>query len=254
MVAYLNMDGAPLGPTLAIMGHPLLNNAIEIASKKITNVGTGKSIYDSWDKYIMPIGAGSDFTAFQGAIGIPSLDFTFDGDYEAANPPPIYHYHSNYDSIAWAEKHADPGYKLHAMALKFWGALLLEVTETPTIVFKVSDYATSLREIVDDLSTQFDSRGDSSATARSFKALLEGLKNTIGKFADHATKMDNISKVVLEHYATNAVASSKFQSAASALNTALLKLDRSFIYDAGLDNRSFYKHVINARKYTSLFH
>ncbi|RPA77894.1 putative vacuolar protein sorting-associated protein [Ascobolus immersus RN42] len=244
MVAYINMDGAPLGPNMYVMAHPLLTSAITAASKRVKNYETGLPIYDTWDQEIGPIGSGSDFTAFQGTIGIPSMDFTLEPDYRKDNP--IYHYHSNYDSIAWAEKYADPGYFFHAQALKMWGALLLEVSESPVISFKASDYAASLIDIVNSLSSTLGKASDNSASARSFQTSMEALKTTVKTFSENAKRLDKASETIMKQFTKNDVVADKYQTAATTLNSALLGLDRRFIYQPGLDNRTFYKHVINA--------
>src|SRR5690606_11862511 len=92
---------------------------------------------------------------------------------------------------------------------------------------------------------------DNSAAAKTFQASLNTLKNTAKEFSEITKKLDKLTETVLKEFAKNDIVAAKYQTAATNINAALLGLDRRFVYEPGLDNRSFYKHVINARKCTA---
>ncbi len=64
---------------------------------------------------IIPLGSGSDFTAFLQRLGVPSSDQSFiETPYDAR-----FHYHSLYDSQQWAEMYGDPGFHRHVRHFSF---------------------------------------------------------------------------------------------------------------------------------------
>ena len=58
---------------------------------------------------VVPLGSGSDYTVFLQRLGVPSMDQGF--AHTPTDAP--YHYHSVYDSQAWQERYADPGFTRH---------------------------------------------------------------------------------------------------------------------------------------------
>lgn len=76
---------------------PSLEDFFIRAAKDVPNlpvaVPTGTSI----------LGSGSDYTVFLDNLGVPSIDFAFNGPYGV--------YHSVYDSFTWMSTEGDPGFK-----------------------------------------------------------------------------------------------------------------------------------------------
>ena len=58
---------------------------------------------------VYPLGSGSDYTVFLQRLGVASSDQGFGGTPTDA----AYHYHSIYDTQAWQERYADPGFHRH---------------------------------------------------------------------------------------------------------------------------------------------
>jgi len=58
---------------------------------------------------VHPLGSGSDYTVFLQRLGVASSDQGFGGTPTDA----AYHYHSIYDTQAWQERYADPGFHRH---------------------------------------------------------------------------------------------------------------------------------------------
>lgn len=92
-LAYINVDVAARSRILKTSANPLLYDVLHSATGKVpdpTSVahGENKSVHDVWDKKIATIGSGSDYTAFQDFLGIPSLDMGFGGQEKNG---PVYH-------------------------------------------------------------------------------------------------------------------------------------------------------------------
>jgi N-acetylated-alpha-linked acidic dipeptidase len=146
-LAYLNVDVGARSPVFSVSANPLLRDLIYNATKKVMDPKSAEqgrfddSVYDVWDKEVKSLGSGSDYTAFQDHLGIPSVDMGF-GGYEKDGP--AYHYHSNYDSFHWMENFGDKGFKYHVAIAKIWGLMALQLAETPIVSFNATAYADSL--------------------------------------------------------------------------------------------------------------
>jgi N-acetylated-alpha-linked acidic dipeptidase len=58
---------------------------------------------------VSPLGSGSDYTVMLQRLGVASTDM----GYASTLSDAVYHYHSIYDSEAFQEKYADPGFHKH---------------------------------------------------------------------------------------------------------------------------------------------
>lgn len=64
----------------ALSVNPLLQDVVVGATKKVIDPNSAaagnfsKSVYDVWDKRVHTLGSGSDFTAFQDFLAIPSVE------------------------------------------------------------------------------------------------------------------------------------------------------------------------------------
>lgn len=259
-VAYVNVDIGTAGPNLEVSAAPLLNQLI----RKVVNVVPspnqtiqGQSIGDVWDGRIRTMGSGSDFTAFQDFAGVPSIDMSFQGGPSDA----IYHYHSNYDSIHWMEEYGDPGYRYHEAMAKLAGALVSELSNSVVIPFAAVDYADALNgylgRVLDKL--RLGRKPSQRALAAhpitgSADALEEGLRALYKSLAELRTKAGELDERA-------AWANHKLESGTpwwdvlgkirlwiviANVNAQYKHLERHFLFEGGLDNRSWYKHVVFA--------
>ncbi|KAF8455884.1 hypothetical protein BGX38DRAFT_114081 [Terfezia claveryi] len=107
-VAYINLDVGATGSHFEAAANPLLFDLLhELASRvPVGQPSEGKTIGNSgWNGKIRTLGSGSDYTAFQDFLGIPSSDMSFKNDLQDA----VWMYHSNYDSFSWMEMFGDKG-------------------------------------------------------------------------------------------------------------------------------------------------
>ncbi|KAJ5477362.1 glutamate carboxypeptidase [Penicillium diatomitis] len=243
-VAYLNVDVAASGTNFGPAAAPLLNQVLYDVASLVPHPNQtvpGQTVRDVWDGQIHTMGSGSDFTAFQDFAGIPCLNF----GYDRGKNDPVYHYHSNYDSFAWMEKYGDPNWSYHLTTTKLWALAAAQLVETPVISFSAGDYA-------------------------------DGLDAYLGKIKPAAEKLPKNVQFDFEHLDREI---SNFQAAASAFDAYAAKLaaeleeelpwyqwwkkvrlyflirgandkykniERAFLYEPGLDGRSWFKHVVFA--------
>lgn len=239
-VAYVNVDVGAVGPEFEVSAAPLLNQAIyDIAAQVPSPNQTlpGQTVRDLWDGCIATMGSGSDFTAFQDFAGIPSINVAFGGKKNG----PVYHYHSNYDSFAWMDKYGDPGFKYHEAIAKIIALLVGKMSEEPVVGFNATDYAAgletylgALRKTAEDLA--FSSTSD----------IFAPLAKAIQAFRSSAERLDShAEKLQSSNYVSMKDRREVFRRVRK-VNQAYKELERGFLYQPGLDSRTWFKHVVFA--------
>ena len=245
-IAYLNVDVGARGPRFSTAASPVLNKALyEITSlvPSPNQTTPGQNIRDTWDGHIRTMGSGSDFTAFQDFAGVPSIDFGFAPDTES----PVYHYHSNFDSFYWMKNFGDPGFEYHVTMAKILGLFAVQLVESPLIYFNATDYANELGgyfEKVEDLARQCSNNAvrnisfqDLAASIYSFQQACHGLDARADALAiqtkGYLPWWKQLQKV-------------KLWLQVRSVNTIYKFLERKFLYQEGLDDRSFFKHIVFA--------
>ncbi|KAL2134960.1 hypothetical protein VTI74DRAFT_10281 [Chaetomium olivicolor] len=279
-VAYINTDVSVRGTYLRASAAPLLDNIIRAATSAVPSPNQtvhGQTVYDVWDKQIKTMGSGSDFTAFQDFAGIPSLDIGFD----TAPNGPVYHYHSNYDSFYWMQKFGDPGFIYHRTMAQVLGLLTAQLADLPVISFRAADYARALDRYVkkvedkldeamsptheislfslSDDDTYFTLRGStrnsslftSTSSAGTFKTSLGRLRKSLEKLTRHAVALDKRADELKDQLSRHIPwwkwpAKLKLGHEMRRVNTKYKYMERSFLYEQGLDGRPWFKHVVFA--------
>jgi N-acetylated-alpha-linked acidic dipeptidase len=268
-VAYVNMDVACSGPVFKVSASPPLNNIIyEVTGMVLSPNQTvpGQTVRDVWDGQITTMGSGSDFTAFQDHAGIPSIDMGFAGD----NQSPVYHYHSNYDSFHWMATYGDPGFHYHATAAKILALFTAKLAETPVIPLNITDYSSALKDYIAQVASKlqksdtFDLEkeaaaarfrpsastkisGDLSSLTRIFKRLdraVDNLHRQAIKFDAHATELAEQAGEDIPWWKW--LSRLKLYWEIRKTNTKIKYFERQFLYEEGLDGRSWFKHVVFA--------
>lgn len=248
-VAYLNVDVGSRGTDFTAAAAPLLDKALIETTKSVQSPNQtvkGSTVNDLWDGRIRTMGSGSDFTAFQDFAGIPCVDMGFG----AGSKDPVYHYHSNYDSAAWMNKYGDPDFSYHVTITKVWALLAAKLVEDPIIAFNATDYAIGLSRYlnsVKDLAQ--NSTLDGSTTDKVFKRLthaIDRLTSVSAHFDSHAAHLAALATSPPVKKPRTPSATAKLYAQVRAVNTKYKYLERAFLYDKGLDGRSWFKHVVFA--------
>lgn len=243
-VAYLNVDVAASGTHFGPRAAPLLNQAINEAAGLVPHPNQtvpGQTVRDVWDGHISTMGSGSDFTAFQDFAGVASLDFGFGhgkGD-------PVYHYHSNYDSFAWMEKFGDPSWSYHLATTKLWALVAARLVETPVIPFGAGDYAVGLDAYLQKVKPAADKLGKHGHFD------FDPLDRAISNFQAAATAFDAYAASLTEKLGEDVPwyhwwKKVRLYFLIRGANDKYKGIERSFLYQPGLDGRNWFKHVVFA--------
>ncbi|PHH88565.1 hypothetical protein CDD83_7359 [Cordyceps sp. RAO-2017] len=258
-VAYVNVDIGTSGPDLQVSAAPLLHRVFRNVSHMVPSPNQtvpGQTVGDVWRGPISTMGSGSDFTAFQDFAGVPSIDLSFQGSPRDA----VYHYHSNYDSFHWMDRYGDPGFRYHKAMAQLVGLLVGELSDSIVIPFGAADYADALLGYLDRVDDRLRSRtataarppprdvtGSASALEESLAALrrsLAELRTRAGELDDRAAWANRRLEAGVPWW--NVAGKIWLWITIANVNTQYKHLERSFLFEAGLDGRSWFKHVVFA--------
>ncbi len=173
------------------------------------------------------LGSGSDYTVFLNFLGVPVVDLTFDGPYGV--------YHSQYDDRYWMEHFGDPGYRYMTAMVEVWGRLALRLANAEVLAYDFGRYAATVREFV--------------ASLRDIPRLEEKLDLTaIDAAVDGWQKEAETLQLTIDGALTggNARPAGSF----SALNTALIGVERTLLLADGIPGRPWFKHALYAPRST----
>ncbi|KAL7620627.1 hypothetical protein AAE478_009622 [Parahypoxylon ruwenzoriense] len=270
-VAYINVDVGVRSPTFAASAAPLLHKLIYEVTSLVPSPNQtvkGQTVRDLWDGHINTMGSGSDFTAFQDFAGVPSLDMGFGGQ---TDDSPIYQYHSNYDSYHWMSEFGDPGFAYHKTMAQILGLTVAKIAETPLIFLNATDYADALKAYIKKVETKLESsqignsggeddvfelRAHSVGTEvigdpKVFEESLSRLYQSVDELKSAAVKLDDRAEKLAEKLNGHIswwkwLSKLKLLHEVRRTNSQYKRIERAFLYQPGLDERPWFKHVVFA--------
>ncbi len=256
-VAYLNCDVAVTGPNLGLNGVPSLRDLALQVAREVADPRRGGSVGAAWEARqqtewaqrtpvdlnakdvafeprLVPLGSGSDYTAFLDNLGIPSFDFGFGGPYGV--------YHAVYDNFRWMEKYGDPEFLYHAAAARLWGLMAMRIASADVVPLRFTSYASALQEDLDAMRRDAIRRsrmpvdaaaGQKPAITPDFSEIVSALRElgVAGEAADRAA---------------DALLQSFDAAAIKRLNDALIQVERAFLSPEGLPKRPWFRHMLIA--------
>ncbi|RAH73453.1 M28 family metallopeptidase [Aspergillus aculeatinus CBS 121060] len=243
-IAYLNVDVAAAGTLLEPRASPLMNQLIYEVTGLVQSPNQtvpGQTVRDVWDGHIATMGSGSDFTAFQDFAGVASYDLGFGrGPTDA-----VYHYHSNYDSFDWMDRFGDPSWKYHEACTKIWALAAAKLIETPIIAFNATDYALGLEQYLSQIKPVAKQlpKGTSFDFAPLDQAIAQ-FQAAAARFEAHAADLASQLGEDVPWYHWWKKVRLLFQI--RVVNDKYKSIEKQFLYQPGLDGRSWYKHVVFA--------
>ncbi len=236
-VAYFNVDVAVSGPDFGASAVPSLKNFMREIAKAVPSP-MGDTVYQEWranrhgtnehgasnapaqgvaEVQVADLGSGSDFTPFLQHIGVPSTDIGSGGPYGV--------YHSVFDNYAWFVMNADPHFVYLQQMARVLGLEALRMADTDVLPYDYPEYAREVKSYIE------------AAKRRAKDAGLSGL--------DFGPAMEAAAK-----FAAAADHARQLQASPPAdvaeFNTTLRAAEAALTSQAGLPNRSWYKHMIYA--------
>jgi N-acetylated-alpha-linked acidic dipeptidase len=235
-VAYFNTDVAVCGPDFSASSVPSLNQFIREVARSVPSPA-GNSVFDRWkaahqdsdehrassvppaseEIHIGDLGSGSDFTPFFQHVGVPSTDIGSEGPYGV--------YHSVFDNFAWYVQNADPHFLYLQEMARVLGLEALRMADTDVLPYNYVTYAHSISSYIE---------------AAKKRAADNGLGSV--DFAPALAAAARFSTVAKEVHDRQIAPTGDL----AKLNLALRQTETALISEAGLPNRSWYRHTIYA--------
>jgi N-acetylated-alpha-linked acidic dipeptidase len=237
--AYFNMDVAVSGPKFGASAVPSLKQFLRDVTKAVPSP-KGGTLYEAWqtqppadavgENHRMPaapakgdvavgdLGSGSDYSAFQQHLGVPSTDISSSGPYGV--------YHSVFDNFAWFKKFGDPDFVYEQQMARVFGLEALRMADADVLPYDYEQYG---KEIA---------------------VYLEGARRRAeSKFGQRELDLNAVTAAAkhFEDAGVKILAKQKNPPRdAVRLNAALRAAERALLLPDGLPHRPWFRHAIYA--------
>jgi N-acetylated-alpha-linked acidic dipeptidase len=246
--AYFNMDVAVSGPKFGASAVPSLKQFLRDVAKAVPSP-KGGTVYEAWQKVDQPgapstqspteaigdsrrmpaasvktdvpvgdLGSGSDYSAFQQHLGVPSTDISSTGPYGV--------YHSVFDNFAWFKKFGDPDFAYEQQMARIFGLEALRMADADVLPYDYEEYGK-------EVAAYLDAAG----------------KRAENKFGNHALDFNAVNLSAKHFQDAGAKILSKQKNPprdVSKLNQALRGAERALLVQEGLPHRPWFRHAIYA--------
>ena len=169
--AYFNMDVAVSGPRFGASAVPSLKQFLRDVTTAVPSP-KGGTVYEAWQKADQPgvpltqspaeavgdtrrlpaattkgevpvgdLGSGSDYSAFQQHLGVPSTDISSTGPYGV--------YHSVFDNFAWFKKFGDPDFVYEQQMARVFGLEALRMADADVLPYDYEEYGKEIAAYLD---------------------------------------------------------------------------------------------------------
>ncbi len=266
-VAYINSDGTGRG-FLRVGGASSLELFSTQTARDITDPQTRVPVLDRYlatrkvaggesEFRIAPLGSGSDYTAFQHHLGIPSLNIGFGGEGGGGV------YHSNYDSYDHFTRFIDPDFQYVMATAQLGGHMMLRMANADWLPFQLSSTARSVRgwtneviKLADDMRAQTLRQNDLIRSG-ALKLVADPRKTYVVPEPQPEVPFLNFAPlqnatVQLER-ATSAIAKvdpAKLSAPKRrSFEDSLRMAEQKFLNGDGLPRRPWFRHVLHAPGY-----
>jgi N-acetylated-alpha-linked acidic dipeptidase len=246
--AYFNMDVAVSGPKFGASAVPSLKQFLRDVTKAVPSP-KGGTVYEAWQKSDQPgapstqspaeaigdtrrmpaanvngdvpvgdLGSGSDYSAFQQHLGVPSTDISSTGPYGV--------YHSVFDNFAWFKKFGDPDFVYEQQMARVFGMEVLRMADADVLPYDYEEYGKEIAVYLD-----------------------AAKKRAEDKFGDRTLDLNAVNAAAkhFQQAGTKILAKQKNPPRDPArLNQALRSAERALLVPEGLPHRPWFRHAIYA--------
>ena len=246
--AYFNMDVGVSGPKFGASAVPSLKQFVRDVTKAVPSP-KGGTVYDAWEKVDEPggtqaqgpseslkephgthaslpppdapvgdLGSGSDYSAFQQHLGVPSSDVTSTGPYGV--------YHSTFDDFAWFKKFGDPDFVYEQQMARVFGLEALRMADADVFPYDYEEYGKEVAAYLNDAQRRAEN-----------------------KFGAHVVDFGAAMKATEDFQEAGAkilLRQKKPSQNTARLNQSLLSAERALLAPEGLLHRPWFRHLIYA--------
>ncbi len=241
--AYFNVDVAVSGPKFSAQAVPSLKQFVRDVTKAVPSP-KGGTVYDSWQRVddagslsdafggvrhppvaatkgevsVGDLGSGSDYSAFQQHLGVPSTDISSSGPYGV--------YHSAFDNFAWFKRFADPNFVYEQEMARVFGLEGVRMADADVLPYDYEEYG---KEIVTYITLAKKKAEEKSGT--------------------HVVDLNTVATAAKRFQQAGAKILEKEKNPPrnpASLNRALLAAERALLVPEGLPHRPWFRHAIYA--------
>lgn len=246
--AYFNVDVAVSGDKFGASSVPSLKQFLRDLAKAIPSP-RGGTLYEAWQKVepsngaamltpaeaigsnghipaaavtndvpVGDLGSGSDYSAFQQHLGVPSTDMGSTGPYGV--------YHSAFDNFAWFKKFGDADFVYEQEMARMFGLEALRMADADVLPYDYEEYGKEVVAYLDAAKTRAEDK---------FRNRTPDFSAAVG-----AAKQFEAAGNKMLAKETNPPRD------ASRLNHALRDAERALLVPEGLPHRPWFRHAIYA--------
>jgi N-acetylated-alpha-linked acidic dipeptidase len=250
-VAYVNVDIGVSGAHFNTAGVPSLSRLLREVAAEVTDPGSGRPLVAVWSEesgitkkvttagadaipptqlvdppnaYVRELGSGSDYTPFFEHLGVPSLNFGFEGPYGV--------YHSEFDNFDWMTNFGDPSFRYSVTTAQILGTLAMRLGDSDLLPFDYEEYGEAIQSYFRGLDSELRRErresmlpmGDALQAAKQFTETAARVNQTIESAENGESGLREPEK----------------------LNRALMEVERDFLTPQGLPGRTWFRHVFFA--------
>ena len=244
--AYFNMDVAVSGPKFGASAVPSLKQFLRDVAKAVPSP-KGGTVYDAWQKNEQPgvstqsqaeigdtgrtpavstktdapvgdLGSGSDYSAFQQHLGVPSTDISSTGPYGV--------YHSVFDNFTWFKKFGDPDFVYEQQMARVFGLEVLRMSDADVLPYDYEEYGKEIAAYLETAKTRAEDKLGNRTP--DFSRAIAAAKH----FQDAGAKILSKQKAPSRDPAR--------------LNPVLRGGERALLVPDGLPHRPWFRHAIYA--------
>ena len=207
------------------------------------------------------LGDGSDYASFLDHAGISALNIGYGGENDADA------YHSIYDDFSWYTKFIDTDFSYGRVLAQTGGTTVMRLADADLIPFEYSGMGETISKYVSELEKLLKDKQDEikehnlELKEGVFSAIADPRKTSVPpphetdppymNFAPLKNAVESIKQSADRYQAAVAKLQSEAAPALSpqvldAVNTDLLKIQRTFLTDRGLPERPWFKHQVYA--------
>lgn len=226
-IAYINLDAATMGPNFHSSASPSLKQVIDDVTRHVPQARKDdQPMYEAWlgdrsEPNFGNLGGGSDHVGFYCHLCIPSCSLGSGGAPGSA-------YHSNYDTLTWYRKSVGEDYEPALMLARVVNLLTARLANAPLLPFDPVRYALDGREHLEALSL----RAEELDLGFDFWQFQEWLVELEEKATSTRTRL-------YEAIQFNTLTESRI----SQINEALQGLEKCWMSEQGLPDRSWYRNL-----------
>ena len=210
------------------------------------------------DMQLAPLGSGTDYTAFQHHLGVPSLNLVYGGEDDGGI------YHSIYDDFYWYTHFSDTDFVYGKALAQTVGLTVMRLADADVLPYRFTNLADAthdyLKEVQELLKQKQEQVKEQNREVEDgvFAAVNDPQRPKVTpkpeavppyiNFAPLQNAADALAKSG-EHYNKALAAALKGSPDAAkvaALNAKLLTAERLLLNDGGLPTRPYYKHMLYA--------